>query len=305
MHFLQLTDHDAAFALRVLDRAEALRKELREQGKNTPVLERKTLAMVFEHPSLRTRVSFETAMTQLGGHAINLQNDEIGLNTREPAGDVGQVIGGMVDAIAARLRKQETLVDLAAGCPVPVVNALTDLAHPCQALADLLTLRDVFGPDLEGRRVCYVGDSNNVLRSLIAGCGMAGVSVVASSPDGYQLSDEDAARLRQQVPGLDLTVEKDPAKAVDGCDAIYTDVWASMGQEAEKAERLKAFEGYAVSMDLLGQAKDEAIVMHCLPAHRGEEIEAEVMDSPRSQIFPQAHNRLHAQKGLLATLLES
>ncbi len=280
-----------------------LRKELREQGSNRPILERKTLAMIFEHPSLRTRVSFETAMTQLGGHAINLQPTEIGLNTREPAGDVARVLGGIVDGIMARLRDQSTLDDLAVGASVPVINGLTNHAHPCQALADLLTLRDAFG-DVAGRRVCYLGDANNVFRSLAVACGLTGIEIVCCSPDTFGPSADEVERLKRQVGGMTLDVIPRPSDAVAGCDALYTDVWASMGQELEATDRLKAFDGYAIKGDLLRLANDGAIVLHCLPAHRGQEIDAKVLESPQSRVFEQAHNRLHAQKGLLAVLLE-
>ncbi len=303
-HLLQLSDHDPAWVARVLDAAESLRREHREAGANRPILERKSLAMIFEKPSLRTRVSFETAMTQLGGHAINLQPAEIGLNSREPAGDVARVLGGMVDAIMARVFDHNVFDDLAGASAVPMVNGLSDLAHPCQALADLLTLRDAFGT-LDGLRVAYVGDANNVLRSLAVGCGLMGVDVVACSPDGYDLSAEERERLARQVPSLSLTCLSDPREAVAGADAIYTDTWVSMGQETEKARRVDAFRGYQVNADLLnatGKA-GEAIVLHCLPAYRGLEISEELMASPRSRIFEQAHNRLHAQKGLLAVLL--
>ena len=304
-HLLELSDHDAPWVARVLDVAETLRSELRDEGKNRPLLERRTLAMIFEKPSLRTRVSFETAMTQLGGHAINLQPAEIGLNSREPAGDVARVLGGMVDAIMARVFDHRVFADLVGTSPVPVINGLSDLAHPCQALADLLTLKDVFGR-LDGLRVAYVGDANNVLRSLAVGCGLMGVEVVACSPDGYCLTADERERLAAQVPGLTLTCESDPKQAVAGADAIYTDTWVSMGQEQEKARRVEAFAGFQVNADLLaatGKA-DEAIVLHCLPAYRGLEVSDDLMASPRSRIFEQAHNRLHAQKALLTVLLD-
>ena len=297
-HFLQVTDHDADFVRRVLDRAAALRDDPQ------PVLERQTLAMVFEKPSLRTRVSFEVAMTRLGGHAINLQPADIGLNTREPARDVARVLSGMCDVIMARVFDHATLNDLAEAATVPVINGLSDLAHPCQALADVLTIRDSFG-DLEGRRVAYVGDWNNVSRSLAAVCGLLGMPFVTCGPDGYEANAHGLARLREEVPGLDIVAERDPRKAVEGVDVIYTDTWTSMGQEAEKQKRIADFAGYCVDENLVAAAKSEAIVMHCLPAYRGQEISAGVMESSQSRVFPQAHNRLHAQAGLLAVLLET
>ena len=298
-HFLQVTDHDAAFLSRVLDAGTALR-----DGGYEPLLGRRTLAMVFEKPSLRTRVSFEVAMTRLGGHAVNLQPAEIALGEREPAGDVARVLSGMADAVMARVFDHATLEQLAAASTVPVVNGLSDRRHPCQALADAMTLRDEFGPDLRGRRVAFVGDANNVMRSLAAICGRLGVAFTACCPDGYGLGDADLARLRRDVPELDFSAEPDPDRAVAGADAVYTDTWTSMGQEAEQVERRRAFAGYTVTPELMGRAASHAILMHCLPAHRGEEVAAEVIDDPRrSRVFPQAHNRLHAQAGLLCVLL--
>ena len=301
-HFLQITDYDRPFLVGVLDAAVRLRDELRRDGRNAPVLERRTLAMLFEKPSLRTRVSFETAMCQLGGHAISLQPAEVGLGTREPAADVGRVLGSMCDAIMARVFDQTTLDELAAGSAAPVVNGLSDLAHPCQALADLLTIRDEFG-EVAGRRVVYLGDANNVLRSLIAICGRFGLPVVACCPPGYGLGEADEARLRGQLPGLDLMTSSDPRDAVASADVLYTDTWTSMGQEAEKAARVAAFAGYGIDAMLLSHAPGHAIVMHCLPAYRGLEVSADVIEGDRSRVFQQAENRLHAQKGLLVTLL--
>ena len=302
-HFLQITDYDREPLQAMLDAAVRLREELRRDGTNRPVLERKTLAMVFEKPSLRTRVSFETGMTQLGGHAINLQPAEVGLNTREPARDVARVLSGMADALMARVFDHATLDDLAAASGVPVVNGLSDLAHPCQAMADLLTIRDEFGDDVAGRRVVYVGDANNVLRSLAAVCGRFGMPVVACCPDGYALPAADLARLRQQVPTLDYTATSNPREAVSAADVIYTDTWTSMGHEAEKAARMRAFQGFEVDGALLSAAPPHAIVLHCLPAYRGLEISDKVIEGPSSRVWAQAHNRLHAQKGILATLL--
>jgi ornithine carbamoyltransferase len=197
----------------------------------------------------------------------------------------------MVDGVMARVVRHETLEELAAASGVPIINGLSDRAHPCQALADLLTLRDTFGPDLAGRRVCYVGDANNVMRSLRDACNLFDIDFVACGPTKYL--PDDAAK----------TVVRDPRQAVSGCDAIYTDTWTSMGQEAERRTRLATFAGFAVTAELVDAAADGCVVMHCLPAHRGEEIDADVINGPRSVIFRQAHNRLHAQKGLLATLL--
>ena len=302
MHFLQITDHDSAFLASILDSAVELRGELKKTGRNRPLLAGRTLAMIFEKPSLRTRVSFEAGMNQLGGSAINLQPAEIGLNTREPAKDAARVIGGMCDAIMARVFEHSTVEDLARHSPVPVINGLSDLAHPCQAIADLLTIRDEFG-EVAGRRVTYIGDANNVMRSLAAICGLFAMPFTACCPRGYGPERSDLTRLMQQVPKLDLTVEPDPRAAVVRADVIYTDTWTSMGQEAEKARRIADFAGYTVDERLLASAPRHAIVLHCLPAYRGLEISEEVMEGPRSRVFPQAHNRLHAQKGLLVSLL--
>lgn len=304
MHFLQVTDHDSAFLSSILDEAARLRSELKSTGRNRSILEGRSLAMVFEKPSLRTRVSFEAGMNQLGGSAINLQPAEIGLGSREPARDAARVLGGMCDAIMARVFAHETVEELARYSPVPVINGLSDLAHPCQALADALTVRDEFG-EPAGRRVTYVGDANNVMRSLAAICGKFAMPFVACCPPGYGPSDEDAARLKRQVPQLDFTAEPDPRAAVSGADVIYTDTWTSMGQESQKQKRIADFRGYTVDARLLAAAPAQAIVLHCLPAYRGLEISEEVLEGPRSRIFPQAHNRLHAQKGLLVRLLGS
>lgn len=301
-HFLQISDFDAAWLTRVLDVAVELRDELKREGRNRPLLAQRSMAAVFEKPSLRTRVSFEVAMSQLGGHCVSLQPAEIGLGTREPAEDVAQVLSGMADVIAARVFEHETLQALASASSVPVLNGLSDLAHPCQAMADLLAIRDHFG-DLKGRRITYVGDANNVSRSLAVACGRFDMPFVECAPDSFHSPDDDIARLRAQVPSLDFTYEPDPKRAVERADVIYTDTWTSMGQEAEKERRVKAFAGYSVDDDLLAAAPESAIVLHCLPAYRGLEISAEVMDSPRALVFPQAHNRLHALKALLCLLL--
>lgn len=290
-HFLTIAEQSPEFLGTVIANAEAIRKELRNDGTNADQLQAMSLAMIFEKPSLRTRVSFEVAMTQLGGHAINLQPAEIGLGDREPVADVARVLSGMADGIMARVFSHATLEELSAASTVPIVNGLSDRAHPCQALADVLTMRDAFGPDLRGRRVAYVGDANNVMRSLAAICTVYEVDFVASGPTAY-LPDDSG-----------VSIERDPQAAVAGRDVIYTDTWTSMGQEAERQARLAGFDGYAVTPELVALAKPEAIVLHCLPAHRGEEIAADVIDGPQSRVVRQAHNRLHAQKGLLATLL--
>ena len=248
--------------------------------------------MLFEKPSLRTRVSFETAMLRLGGHALNLRPDEVGLGTREPPRDVARVLGGMVDGIMARLFAHGTLTELAEHSPVPVINGLTDHSHPCQALADALTLIERFG-DLSGITVAYVGDGNNVARSLAVVCDKLQASFRCCTPAGYEL---DAGR----TPVEAFT---DPVAAVKDVQVVYTDTWTSMGQEAEKAKRIADFAGFEVNDALLQHAAADAVVLHCLPAYRGSEISDAVMESDRCLAFPQAHNRLHAQVAVLATLL--
>ena len=305
MHFLELTDHDPAFVRTVLTRALALRAERRRRGRNAPVLADRTLAMLFEKPSLRTRVSFEQAMNQLGGHAVVLQRDEVGLGRREAVADVARVLGGMVDAVAARVFDHAHLEALAAHAGVPVVNMLSDRSHPAQALADALTLADAAagGPEaaeadpaaaldaLRGHRVVFVGDANNVARSLARVCATLDANFTLACPAGMTLDEPDA------------TVTHDPRAAVVDADALYADTFVSMGEEAEKDAKLKRFAGFTIDEHLLALAPNHAVVLHCLPAYRGVEITDAVMDGPQSRVFAQAHNRLHAQKGLLAELL--
>ena len=304
LQLLELSDWSAERVGRVLERSVELRDELERDGRNRPRLAQRTLAAIFEKPSLRTRSSLEVAMMQLGGHCLSLQPAEVGLNTREPAGDVAAVLSGMADAIAARTFLHGTVADLAAASRVPVINALSDHAHPLQALADLLTIRDHFG-SVEGRRVVYIGDANNVSRSLAVACGLFGMPFVECGPDGFHSDDDTIARLKRQVPTLTFERIVDPKQAVAEADVIYTDTWTSMGQEAEKAERIAAFKGYCIDDDLLAAAPAEAVVLHCLPAYRGLEISESVMASPRSLVFPQAHNRLHTVKAVLCDLLDA
>jgi ornithine carbamoyltransferase len=302
-HFLTIIDTPPEDLARVFDVAFRLRRERQAGQANLASLANKTLAMIFEKPSLRTRVSFEQAMLELGGDAIVLSQDEVGLGTRESPADVARVLSGMVHGIMARVFEHRKLEELAAQSAVPVINALSDLAHPCQALADAMTMMDEFGRDLRGKTLAFVGDGNNVARSLAAICGRLGVRFVIASPPGYELDAQSLARLKADLPDLRLESVRDPAEAVREADAVYTDTWVSMGQEGEKAKRRAAFEGYQVSEQLLARAPRHAIVLHCLPAYRGSEITDGAMESPSSRVFPQAHNRLHAQKGLLAVLL--
>jgi ornithine carbamoyltransferase len=267
-------------------------------------LRRKILVLVFEKPSNRTRVSFDTGMNELGGHCIYLSPDELGLGKREPARDVAQVLSRYANAIAARTFEHDTVKELAAYASVPVINALSSLEHPCQALADVMTVREHLG-ELKGLTLAHVGDGNNCAHSLMLACAMSGMNYRIASPAGYEVDD---AVLRQaqayaKKSGAEITVTEDPQAAVRGADVVYTDVWTSMGQETEAAERRRIFKGYQVTKQLLGLAKPKALLMHPLPAHHGEEVEAGLIYEPRSVVFDQAENRLHAQKALLVKLI--
>lgn len=301
-HFLQLSDWSAERLAATLNLASRLKQELADRGGHEPLLHGRTLAMIFEKPSLRTRVSFAVAMTQLGGSGLLLRQEEVGLDTREPTADVARVLSGMVDAIMIRTFEQTRVEKLAHHAGVPVINGLTDLCHPCQAMADLLTLREHFG-DLRGRTLAFVGDGNNVARSLAVACGKFGLRFVLATPPAYALPEADVDRIMSQVPELDFVITHDPTDAVRHADCIYTDTWVSMGQESEKAQRVRDFQGFRVDEALLASAPDHAVVLHCLPAYRGYEISEAVLEGPRSRVFPQAHNRLHAQKAILLELL--
>lgn len=304
-HFISIADVSRAELDHVFEVAFELRAQRRAGRANDPVLAHKTLAMIFEKPSLRTRVSFEQAMNELGGRAIVL-GQEVGLGQRESVADVTRVLEGMVHGIAARVFEHEKLVEMSQLASVPIINMLSDFSHPCQALADLMTMMDEFAPeahDLAGRTLAFVGDGNNVARSLAVICGKLGLNFVLASPPGYQLEQAFVDRIMAQVPSVNFELTNDPQAAVRYADAIYADTFVSMGQEQEKKTRLQAFADYQINDELLAQAPDHAIVLHCLPAYRGIEITDDVMDGPRSRVFPQAHNRLHAQKGLLAVLM--
>jgi ornithine carbamoyltransferase len=274
---------------------------LKRDGGGATLLAGKTLAMIFEKPSLRTRVSFDVAMQELGGHAIYLSQAEVGLGQREPVADVARVLSRYVDVIAARTYSHDTLLDLARHAEIPVVNALSDEEHPCQALADLLTVLESCGR-LRGVRLAYVGDGFNVAASLAEGAALCGVDFAMASPAGYSLSEPTlrlVERLAQENGGSVQTFES-PADAVRDADVVYTDVWASMGQEDSYVERKEAFSGYTVTADMMALARPSAIFMHDLPAHRGEEVTDAVIEGPQSVVFDQAENRLHAQKAILA-----
>ncbi len=275
----------------------------KDRGWST-LLERKILAILFEKPSSRTRVSFEVAMRQLGGQAIFVSPAEVGLGKREAVSDIARVFGRYVDAIAARTFSHSTLETLAEYSGVPVINALSDREHPCQALADLLTIYEK-KKELSGLTLAYVGDGNNVANSLVLAAALTGMNCRLASPAGYTVQD-DILRLAKEYAGEsggDILCTEDPRSAVSGADIVYTDVWTSMGQESEAQQRREAFSGYQVNKELISLARQDAIFMHPLPAHRGEEISEDILDSPQSVVFDQAENRLHAQKALLAYML--
>jgi len=268
------------------------------------LLSGKVLALIFEKPSLRTRVSFEIAMRQLGGHTIYLSPEEVGLGEREPVSDAGRVLSRYVDAIAARTFSHQTLESLASYASVPVINALSDLEHPCQALADLLTIYEKRG-GFEGLTLAYVGDGNNVAHSLLLAASLTGINFRIASPSGYRVQ-ERILRLAQDYAidsGAEIICTEEPRLAVSEADIVYTDVWTSMGQEAEAERRRQVFARYQVNSELLSLAKEDAILMHPMPAHHGEEVAEGSLDSPQSVVFDQAENRMHLQKALLAGML--
>ena len=302
-HYLHISDHTPESFQALLDLALKLKAEWRNGG-NAPVLKGKILGMVFQKPSLRTRVSFDVAMRQLGGDALYLSPAEIGLGGREAVCDVARVLSRYVNGIMARVFAHDHILELAQYASVPVVNGLSDFNHPCQGLADLLTVLEHKGR-VKGLRIAYVGDGFNVATSLWAGCALLGANFVIASPKGYELKQTSItpSQAAAAQTGATITLTTDPRAAVEEADVIYTDTWTSMGQESEAAERRKAFDGFQVNQQLLSLANPDAIVLHCLPAHRGEEITDEVMDGPQSAIFDQAENRLHAQKAVLADLM--
>ena len=307
--FLRTDDLTPETLQAVLDLADQLKADRRSRVSSTSTLIRSdlhgmTVALLFEKPSTRTRVSFQVAVHELGGHPLPLSSAELQLGRGETIGDTGEVLSRYCHAIVVRTFGQDRIDELAAAASVPVVNALTDLEHPCQALADLQTLRAEFG-DLSGRSLAYVGDGNNVANSLLLAGAMAGMSVRIGHPDGYAPDPDIVARAERLAGGSggEVVLTHDPAEAARGADAVYADVWTSMGQEAENEHRLEVFAPYRVTSELMDEASGDAIFLHCLPAHRGEEVTAEVIDGPRSRVFDQAENRLHAQKALLVTLV--
>lgn len=300
-HFTTISECTFEELRHVLDVALRLKRQLKEVGHNEPVLAGKTLAMIFQKPSLRTRVSFAVGMTQLGGNGLLLRQEEVGLGTREPVQDIARVLSGMCDGIMARTFEHAHVAGLAQWASVPVINGLTDYSHPCQAMADLMTLEEHFGK-LEGRTLAFIGDGNNVARSLFVACARFGMKFILAAPRGYEFSVDEVNQLRE-IGGIDLPITTDPREAVRDADAVVTDTWVSMGQEAEKQKRVTDFAGFQVDDQLLSAAPKHAVVLHCLPAYRGYEISDAVLEGPRSLVFPEAENRLHFQKGLMAVLM--
>ena len=304
-HYVSINDLTSKEILRILAQAKRLKSELKKRDKNKKLLDGKTLVMIFEKPSLRTRVSFEAGMTQLGGHAIYLAPSDIGLGKRETIKDSSRVLSRMADIIMARTYKHETVVELAKYASVPVINGLSDLEHPCQILADLLTIKEK-KRKLKGLKLAFIGDGeNNVVHSLAIAAGILGMDFRVAAPKGYwmlpelfklaiNLVKENGGRILQTV---------DPQVAVAGTDVVYTDTWVSMGDEREGKKRLKVLKNYQVTNKLMGLAKKDAIFMHDMPAYRGKEVSGDIIDGAQSVIIDQAENRLHAQKALLCFLM--
>jgi ornithine carbamoyltransferase len=303
-HLVSLKDYSKDDILQILSLALKLKAE-QKSGKVQRHLERKVLAMIFTKSSTRTRVSFEVGMLQLGGHSLFLSSADAQFGRGETVADTARVLSRMADGIMIRTFKQSDVEELAQYGSIPVINGLTDLVHPCQALADILTLYENKGT-LEGLKLAYVGDGNNVANSLATICSKLGIDIAIACPAGYEPDEAimDAARAHAAASGSKVLITRDPVEAVKNADAVYTDVWASMGQESEQAQRKKTFAPYQVNGSLFSQARPDAIFLHCLPCHRGEEVTEEVVDGSRSRVFDEAENRLHAQKAVLVLLLK-
>jgi len=298
-HLLSIGDLERADVFRLFALTAELKAKQKARDRVTP-LGGRTMALIFEKPSLRTRVTFEVAMVQLGGAAVYLSAQEIGLGRRESVADIARNLSRWVDVVGARVFSHQTLTQMVAHSSVPVINALSDLEHPCQAMADFFTLWER-GLDLAGLRLAWIGDGNNVCHSVLLLAALCGSTAVVATPPGF----EPAPAILEACRGLGgrVRLTTDPREAAEGADVLYTDTWISMGQEADRERRLEAFQRYQLNDTLLGFASPRALVMHCLPAHRGEEITDAVLDGPRSVIFDQAENRLHAQKGIIIHLL--
>ena len=300
-HMLSLKDYSSSEILDLLELAAELKKP---ENKYLPLLEGKVLGMIFEKSSTRTRVSFEAGMLQLGGHAMHLSTRDIQMGRGETISDTAQVLSGYLDGIMIRTFDQATVQEMADHSSVPVINGLTDDFHPCQVLADLLTIQEHFG-SCAGKKMAYIGDANNMANSLMIGAAKVGMDISIASPAAYAPKPEmvELAQTIALQTGATVQITTDPVEAVKGCDVIYTDVWASMGQEAEALERLEHFQGYQVNEELAAHANPDYIFMHCLPAHREEEVSTAVLEGPHSVVFQEAENRLHAQKALLVALM--
>ena len=301
-HFLAVSDLSSGEVQELLDLAVDLKKEYFDKG-NRPLFRGKVLGMIFQKPSLRTRVSFDMAMRHMGGDALYLSPGEIGLGQRESIADVARVLSGYVQGLMARVFAHSDVVELARWSSIPVVNGLSDHSHPCQAMADALTIQERFGRQ-KRLTVAFVGDGNNVALSLMQVCAKLGWNFTLACPEGYDL-DHEAVELAGRAAlesGSKLAFQRDPHTAVRDAQVIYTDTWTSMGQEQEAERRKRVFPPYQVNAALVGEASSDVVVMHCLPAHRNQELTDDVADGPRSVIFEQAHNRLHAQKAILARL---
>jgi ornithine carbamoyltransferase len=300
-NFLDLFDVTADEIGTLFQDAERLKADL-ARGQHPQALAGKVVALLFEKPSLRTRVSFQAAVAQLGGTSLFLPGNEVGLGTRESVPDFARTISEYVDAVVLRTFGHDVIETMARYATKPIINGLSDYYHPCQALADLFTVYELFGK-VQGKTLVFVGDGNNVARSVAVCCGKLGARFILAAPPGYGFDEPFLQRYRQQVPKGELVLNGEPAHAVGDADVIYTDVWTSMGQEAERDRRLKEFAPFQVNGKLLALAPKHAKVMHCLPAHRGEEVTADVIDGERSVVFQQAGNRMHAQKALLQWLI--
>ena len=301
--FIAIADYSAEDLKKMLDNAIRLKKEHFDKG-NSPIFKGKVLGMIFSKPSLRTRISFDMAMRHLGGDALFISPNEIGLGKRESIADVARVLSGYVSGIMARVFEHEHVTELAKWASIPVINGLSDYNHPCQAMADALTIYENYGR-MKDLNVTYVGDGNNVAVSLLHICAKMGMNFTIANPEGYDMPEKGLAVGKEiaKESGITIRTLRDPKEAMVDSDVVYTDTWTSMGQEAEAEKRKKVFPPYQVNADLLKLAKPTTIVMHCLPAHRGYEITDEVADGPQSRLFPQAHNRLHAQKAVLVDIL--
>lgn len=302
-HLVTLMDWSAAEITEVLDLAHELKDRV-QKGRLEHTLSDQTLALVFEKASMRTRVSFEVAMTQLGGASLYLSKDDVNLGKREPVKDGARVLARYVDGVAARVYHHSVVEELAEYSDIPIINALSDLAHPCQALADIMTVQESFS-DTSTVNVAYIGDANNVARSLAIACARLGIDFRIGAPEGYQFTES----FQKQVSGLaeetgaKFSITDSPTEAARDAHVLYTDTWVSMGQEEEARDRLRDFEGYGIDSDLVDLADDDCIVLHCLPAYRGNEITNEVIEGEHSAVFDQAENRLHAQRALMQLLM--